>query len=124
MYLYTVACEFEKAEVAREWVDWLVREHLAEVCAAGALSAEIVRVDGSGIRYQVHYRFPDRAAFQRYEREHVPRLREEGLRLFPLDLGLRYGRSTGEIIATHDATKRPTALPWPACPARRRGAAN
>lgn len=101
MLHYAVACEFDNAETAQEWVDWLEREHLAEVCQAGALSAEIIRMDGDTIRYEVHYRFRSRAAFDIYEREHAPRLRAQGLRLFPLELGLRYARSTGEVIALH-----------------------
>lgn len=111
MFLYTVACEFENAEVAQQWVDWLEREHLAAVCAAGALSAEIVRLDGPAIRYEVHYCFRDRAAFEAYERHHAPRLRAEGLRVFPLELGLRYARSTGEIIAQREAVKPSPTLP-------------
>ncbi len=99
MLLYTVACEFDSAEVARQWVDWLEREHLADVCRAGAESAEVIRLDGSPIVYQVQYRFRDRAAFEAYERNHAPRLRSEGLNRFPLELGLRYSRCSGEVIS-------------------------
>jgi len=100
--LYTVACEFDNAATAQEWVDWLEREHLADVCRAGALSAEIIRMDGDTIRYEVHYRFRSRTEFEVYERDHAPRLRAEGLKHFPLELGLRYARSTGEVIAIHE----------------------
>lgn len=99
MLLYTVACEFDSVEVARQWVEWLEREHLADVCCAGAESAEVIRVDAASIAYQVQYRFRTRAAFESYERDHAPRLRAEGLKRFPLELGLRYSRSTGEVIA-------------------------
>lgn len=101
MFTYTVACEFTDSEVARQWVEWLKREHLADVCAAGARSAEVVRVDGDTIRYAVLYRFANRAEFDAYERFHAPRLRDEGLRRFPVSLGLRYTRSTGDVILTH-----------------------
>ncbi len=111
VFLYTVACEFESVEVAQQWVDWLEREHLADVCAAGALDAEIVRMDGPAIRYEVHYRFRNRAVFEAYERDHAPRLRAESLRVFPLNLGLRYARSTGEIIARREAAKPSPTLP-------------
>lgn len=110
MFLYTVACEFDKVEVAQQWIDWLEREHLADVCKSGALSAAIIRLDGEAIAYQVQYRFPSRAAFEVYERDHAPRLRAEGLKHFPLELGLRYTRTTGEIIALHEPDVRPRGL--------------
>ena len=110
MFLYTVACEFDKAEVAQQWVDWLEREHLADVCNAGALSAAIVRLDGERIAYQTEYRFKSRSAFEAYERDHAPRLRADGLKQFPLELGLRYTRSTGEIIAILERGVPPLGL--------------
>lgn len=110
MLLYTVACEFDNVEVAQQWVDWLEREHLADVRHAGALSAAIVRLDGDAIAYQIEYRFKGRSAFEAYERDHAPRLRAEGLKHFPLELGLRYTRSTGEIIALHEPGVRPLGL--------------
>jgi hypothetical protein len=111
VFLYTVACEFESAQVAQEWVDWLEQEHLADVGKAGAHSAEVVRIDGDSIRYEVRYHFNSRLDFEVYEREHAPRLRAEGLRLFPPTLGLRYSRSTGEVvITTHESDARSRAL--------------
>lgn len=100
MFAYTVACTFTNPDVADRWLDWLREEHLADVCAAGALDARAVRVDGDAIRCEARYHFADRAAFEAYERDHAPRLREEGLEKFPLDLGLTYERSTGEVVAT------------------------
>lgn len=99
MFAYTVACTFDDAGVAEEWVAWLRDEHLADVCAAGALDAEVVRLDGEPPTVEVRYHFADRAAFGRYEAEHAPRLRAEGLARFPLERGLHYRRSTGEVVA-------------------------
>jgi hypothetical protein len=105
VFAYTVACDFTDASVAEAWLAWMRDEHLAEVCAAGALGAEAVRMDGApdGItaRCEVRYRFASREAFQRYERDEAPRLRAEGLKRFPLELGLRYTRTVGEIVAHH-----------------------
>lgn len=42
MFAYTVACEFDDPTVATQWVEWLRTEHLADVCAAGAVDAEVV----------------------------------------------------------------------------------
>jgi hypothetical protein len=42
---YTVRCTFSDAAVAEEWCRWMVEGHLAGVCAAGAVRAELVRLD-------------------------------------------------------------------------------
>lgn len=98
MIAYTVRCTFSQESVAHEWVAWLRDEHLADVMGGGATGAEIIRIDGEAIRYEIRYRFPSRAAFVTYERDHAPRLREEGLRRFPLERGLTYERSVGAIV--------------------------
>lgn len=96
--LYTVACTLPDEELAEAWLAWLRDGHIADVCAAGALDARVVRLDASPPRIEVHYRFASRAAFETYEREHAPRLRAEGLRRFPLDRGFVYERRVGEIV--------------------------
>lgn len=103
MFRYTVACTFDDPAVAEEWVAWLAEEHLREVCAAGARSAEVVACHGYPARVEVRYAFPSRLAFQVYERDHALRLREAGLARFPLERGLAYARSTGTVVAAHDA---------------------
>lgn len=102
---YTVRCRFTDAAVAEKWLDWLRDGHLQDVCDAGAESAYAVRMDlepGStdAAVCEARYTFPSRNAFEIYEADHAPRLREEGLTLFPLDLGLSYARSLGEIRTT------------------------
>lgn len=96
---YTVSCTFTDPDVATRWLAWLRDGHLADVVAAGAESAFAVRLDGEPVRCEARYTFASRNAFEIYEREHAPRLRAEGLELFPLDLGLEYSRSVGEILA-------------------------
>ena len=97
--LYTVRCSFSADKsVADKWVAWLRDEHLQDVLNAGAMGAELVRMDGDEVAYEVRYRFPSREAFQTYERDHAPQLRAEGLSRFPLDLGLTYSRSVGEFV--------------------------
>ena len=51
MIAYTVRCTFEQPDVAGEWLAWLYREHVQEVCDAGAVDAEVIRLDGA-IRMQ------------------------------------------------------------------------
>lgn len=102
MFAYTVRCTFENEDVAERWLKWLLDGHLADVCAAGAIDAEAVRLDSQdAIVCEARYHFRDRAAFEKYEREHAPRLREEGLQLFPLELGLKYEWFTGAVRAQY-----------------------
>ncbi|MCK6508065.1 DUF4286 family protein [Myxococcota bacterium] len=102
-YIYTVRCTLLDEDVARRWLRWLQQEHLAQVCAAGALSAEVIRLeepgeDQPGVDYEVRYRFASGEALDLYLELHAPRLREEGLARFPLELGLRYRRSWGPVV--------------------------
>src|SRR5262249_61192900 len=78
-----------------EWLTWMRTRHIADVLAAGALSAEVVELDGS--EFEARYRFASREAFAAYERDHAPRLRAEGLALFPPEKGVQYRRSLGEV---------------------------
>lgn len=110
MYEYTVCCHFNEPAVEKkipeQWLEWLAEEHLADVLAGGALSARVVEladVDPPGRDFRIHYTFPDRAAFDRYEREFAPHLREEGLTRFPLAMGLTYARVHGEVLAESTA---------------------
>lgn len=106
MFAYTVRATFDDRDVARQWTDWLRDEHLRDVCDAGALDAEVIRIDppadrpagSSGVACEVRYHFADRAAFEQYEREHAPQLREEGMKRFPPERGIGYERSTGVVV--------------------------
>lgn len=100
MFGYTVICEFINSDrdLADRWVQWLRDEHVADVISAGAASAEVIRLDGEPLTIEVRYKFESRAAFKNYERDHAPRLRAEGLQKFPLELGLRFRRTTGDVI--------------------------
>ena len=107
MFAYTVRCTFSYRDLADEWVDWLRNEHLADVCEAGAIDAEVVRLESDPVEVEVRYHFPSREIFNRYEQEHAPRLRKEGLERFPLDRGLSFHRSVGEVVHRHGADDQP-----------------
>jgi dipeptidase E len=95
---YTVAVTFDDAALAESWLAWLHGGHIAQVIAAGATDAEVVELDGAaGRSFEVRYHFPSREAFDHYEREHAPRLRAEGLQLFPSEKGVHYRRSLGAV---------------------------
>jgi hypothetical protein len=99
MICYTVRCEFTgDTGVAGEWVAWLKDKHWQDVLNAGAASAMLVRMDAANLVYEVRYVFPSREAFNTYEREHAPALRDEGLSRFPLERGLSYQRTVGDVV--------------------------
>ena len=99
MHRYTVQCRFDRADVAEDWVRWLREEHIRDVLDAGAVRAELIRLDEPSPTYRIDYDFPDRAACEHYLAVHADRLRADGLERFPIELGLDYGRSNGDVIA-------------------------
>lgn len=101
MTRYTVACRFTSGDqkLAARWVDWLLTRHLQDVLDAGAESAELIAVDDTVPHYEIDYRFSSRATLEHYLANSAPKLRAEGLSLFPLELGLEYRRSTGSPLA-------------------------
>ena len=101
--LYSIVVTLPDAQTAERWLRWLRDGHIAEVLAGGARAAEIVQVEGPAHCYEVRYRFPGRDAFARYERDHAPRLRAEGLRLFPPEKGVTYRRAVGLVLEAFPA---------------------
>jgi hypothetical protein len=102
---YTVTASFSDAALAENWLRWLREGHVAAVLAGGAARAEIVALDDPALCYEVRYHFPSREAYERYERDFAPRLRAEGLRLFPT--GIRYSRSVGAVRCVFPAAPPP-----------------
>ena len=98
MYVrYTVKATFDDEALVESWLMWLREGHCRDVLRGGALRAEVVAMDGDALSYEVRYDFPDRATFERYESEHAPRLRAEGLERFPTSSGITYARTTGVV---------------------------
>jgi len=97
---YTVRATFPSSEMADEYVAWLVGGHIGGVVRGGAESGEVVRVSepAEPIVVEARYRFPDRAAFDRYEREHAPALRAEGRARFGPERGIVFERTIGTIL--------------------------
>jgi len=97
--VYTVTVALPDDAMATRWRAW-IGPHAAEVLAGGAVSAAVWRPDGQAHTYAVVYHFPSREAFAAYERDHAPRLRDEGRRLFPPEAGVVYQRSVAEVLIT------------------------
>ena len=98
MIAYTVEVTFADTSLVESWLAWLHGGHLAQVIAGGAVDAELIEVDSpQGRAFEVRYHFASREAFDHYEREHAPRLRGEGLRMFPPEKGISYRRTVGVV---------------------------
>jgi hypothetical protein len=96
---YAVAVTFEDERTAEDWVRWLTGGHISDVLAGGATDAELIKLDGPGLAFEVRYHFPSREAFAAYERDHAPRLRGEAMERFPPDRGVVYRRSVAVLVA-------------------------
>src|SRR3954469_10327580 len=99
MFAYTVTATFADSRVADEWITWLRNGHIGQVLEGGAIEAAIVRLDDEPCRCEIRYKFASRAIFEAYQRDHAPRLRAEGLKLFPPESGVQLQRTTGEFVA-------------------------
>lgn len=102
---YQVRATLPTAAVAAEYLDWLTHGHAGMVITGGAESAMVIAVHPSGVddpgteARQVisEYIFGSREQFERYEREHAPELRLDGLKRFGPDRGVSMARTLGEV---------------------------
>ncbi len=105
-FSYVVRTAIRDANVFDGFVRWLRERHLDDVCAAGAVNAELVVLDtevGDPMVVEARYRFESRDAFRVYERDHAPRLRTEGLAELARLVGVggrdvTFARSTGQVM--------------------------
>jgi len=98
LYQYTVGVSFPDEDTCERWIEWMYYVHVEEVLAAGAISCEVVRIEGKSVQLEARYLFESIEAFERYELNEAPRLRAEGLEQFPPETGISYRRSRGEVI--------------------------
>ncbi len=97
---YTVTATFPDERTRREYLAWLEDGHVDAVIAAGAHSAAIVTVESPADPPTVHtrYIFATREALETYLEHHAPALREDGLRRFGPETGVRFAREIGRVI--------------------------
>lgn len=96
---YSVVASLPDEHLAERYLGWLLDGHVQAVVAGGALRATVLKHDGpGGIRIESRYRFPNRGAFDRYEREHAPALREDGKRRFGDAAGVSFARSIAIVV--------------------------
>ncbi len=96
--LYEVSARIPNPAVAEAWAAWILREHIAEVIQAGAMSGRLIQDDEDAARYTVQYEFADREALETYLAEEAPRLRDAGLRRFGASQ-VAYTRRSGRILS-------------------------
>lgn len=103
MMIYEVRVSLEAA-VADAWLAW-IGPHMQQVVDTGCFtSATLERVidapEGRPV-YRVRYHFERPTDLQRYEADHAPALREEGLQKF--GAGMQATRSVSEITTSSKA---------------------
>lgn len=99
---YTVKCQIRNPDLAEKWLEWMKNEHIADVLAAGANDAELIKleslIDPSVSCFEVRYHFENKDAYDAYLKNHAPTLRQKGMDKFPVDEGLVYSRTAGECL--------------------------
>ncbi|MDB4938008.1 MAG: hypothetical protein JWP87_4980 [Labilithrix sp.] len=108
IYSYVVRSLFDDVRVFDAYVGWLRDVHVGDMCMSGARDADLLVMDatpGEPLVVESHYRFVSREAFEKYEREHAPRLRAQSL----AELA-RLGVEPGRGVTVHRATGK--ALAW------------
>ncbi len=105
---YTVTATISDSATLREYVDWLRNGHVQQVIEGGAESGVVVLLDPDGTgrtvqRVVTQYIFASRDAFERYEREHAPALRADGLARFGPQTGrdVVFARTVGVVLASN-----------------------
>jgi hypothetical protein len=95
-FFYEVLATARDDASGEAWAEWLNSKHIADVIAAGAKSGRLIKLDEPARTYAAQYEFESREAFDRYVRDHAPRLRTEGIELF--GDRLMYTRRSGEML--------------------------
>jgi hypothetical protein len=82
MLIYNVTIQVEK-EIAAQWLNWLLQEHIPELMSTGCFSryqvVKLLDVDESeAITYAIQYYSASRELLDRYLNEHAEELRSKG----------------------------------------------
>lgn len=99
--LYAVIATLPDEPTRVRYIDWLLQGHIQQVCAGGATSASVIRLDGQSLRVMARYTFPTRDDLERYIATYAPRLRAEGLALFGPETGVTFERLTGQVAGSY-----------------------
>ncbi len=99
---YTVTTTLPDEATRARFIRWLLEDHIAKICAKGALSGTVIRLSDPALplRTETRYLFPNPEALKTYLSRHAPALRAEGLALFPPESGVRFDRVVGEVCGS------------------------
>ena len=100
-FIYSVIATLPDDATLETYINWLIDGHVQAVIDGGAASAQVNRLepnDRGERRVESRYAFPDRAAFETYERDTAPALREDGIQRFGSIEGVSFERATGHTI--------------------------
>ncbi|MFG0284377.1 MAG: DUF4286 family protein [Phycisphaerales bacterium JB039] len=97
---YTVTATLPDRATAEAYIQWLREGHMQQVIDGGALSGQAFLLEGDGphVRVESRYIFPDREAFNAYERTTAPALRADGQRRFGQTPGVSFERRIGQVL--------------------------
>lgn len=85
--IYNVTINIDES-VHDKWLAWMKDTHIPEMLATKKFSAAkmckvLVEEDMGGVTYSVQYTTKSMATLQKYYQEDAPKMRAEGVKLFP-----------------------------------------
>ena len=103
MIIYNVTINVDES-IHQDWLKWMQNKHINDVLATGLFtSAKMVKVlveeEMGGTTYAIQYATDSRTKLEDYYKNHAPRLRQEGLKLFA-DKMLAF-RTELEVMSEH-----------------------
>jgi hypothetical protein len=86
MIIYNVTINIDDT-VHDQWLTWMMEKHIPEIMETGKFfKAKLVKVlvveEMGGSTYSIQYFAENKEKLEEYYKEHAPKLREEGARLF------------------------------------------
>ena len=96
--VYAVVATLPDDQIASEYLSWLTGGHVQAVLRGGATEVSVVRISVPPIRIESRYVFPSQSDYERYLATVAAELRAEGLQRFPPERGIRFERSSGDLL--------------------------
>jgi predicted RNA-binding protein with RPS1 domain len=86
MIIYNVTINIDDS-VHDQWLTWMMEKHIPEIMETGKFfKAKLVKVlvveEMGGSTYSIQYFAENKEKLEEYYKEHAPKLREEGARMF------------------------------------------
>lgn len=83
MVVYEVTSRLLTESIEKEWLEWMLDEHIEQVVKTGCFtSADLFKDTENSLRYTVRYESRDMEDLHRYMLEFAPKLRAEFIKRF------------------------------------------